>query len=154
MAVERRQLRRYQENDKRRCLAAKAISQPDAADGWRAAHARSAIGGRSICVEHKPSSFTQSQLNCIRSKEIKRARIPLRPTENVFSARSSHQSAAAGVEPSIICEDSVTGGAQTNDCSRNGSGGFVGPRNSKFLHSFILSPSASFPSELRHPGDP
>src|SRR5580658_3677826 len=68
MAVERRQLRRYQENDKRRCLAAKAISQPDAADGWRAAHARSAIGGRSICVEHKPASFTQSQLNCIRSK--------------------------------------------------------------------------------------
>ncbi len=51
VAVERRQLRRDREGDRRRRATAEELSEPDAADGWRAAHARAGEGGGGICVE-------------------------------------------------------------------------------------------------------
>src|ERR1700747_287902 len=62
MAVERGQLCRNRENDNRRRIATKTISQPYAADGRGPTHARPGISPRSVCVGPQPSRVAQPEL--------------------------------------------------------------------------------------------
>src|SRR6266404_1011273 len=62
MALERWQLCRNREDDNRRCVATKTISQPHAADGWGATYARAGIRACSVCVGLEPSGVAQSEL--------------------------------------------------------------------------------------------
>jgi hypothetical protein len=50
------------ENDNRKCVGTKTISQPHAADGWGATYARPDFSARSVCVGPEPSRFAQSEL--------------------------------------------------------------------------------------------
>src|ERR1700737_3338115 len=63
MDLERWQLCRHYENDHRRRVATKRISQPHATNGRRATYSRPGIGSRSVRVEPEPSGdVAQSKL--------------------------------------------------------------------------------------------